>query len=68
MPDVESTQGVENERTSRSAKEKIEKLETRLKEVERVLAAFAKGFKRVEDEIDEPVLDTGTYYGVEFVD
>ncbi len=43
-----------------------EKLKTRVEELEKTVKALLKGMKETENEIDEPLMPTGTYFGIEF--
>lgn len=62
------TVAAEPTRVGSKAKEEIEKLKTEVEELKRVVGALILAVKEAEDEVGEPLMPEGTYYGTTFED
>lgn len=56
------------ERLTEKSKEKLAALDARVTELERTVKAVLIAIKQIENEIDEPAMPEGSYYGETFED
>jgi len=56
------------ERMTEKSKEKLAAIDNRVTELERTVKALLVAVKQIENEIDEPAMPEGVYYGETFED